>query len=570
MYPTIYTYTGDGVATDFAVPNGYIHRSHIIATVAGTVASHTWANATTLRLSPAPAAGVAVVITRRSSPNARLVDYQVGAILDEETLDLDSRQAFNLAQESYDAAQESAARAHAADATANTALDTSERAAATADDARAIADNAEAIAQDARANSDQAVETAEAAQTQAARTELRLDTLITDTGNVPPTSAGGAGYVLTTLTGGLYAWQPPQWLPLGGGTLHGALKVPALEAVDAIKARTLVAEQGVTATTVDAAAVSAATATISSALTVGNTLTVAGPITTNSYLSASIGRFGGHVDNLSACAIAGDGADIGAPESTLKLRAKTTGRPASVLFETAGGASRTAMTYLDGVWNLGGFSLPRGTLWADHRGDAGARRNFYVYDSLSVTNAVLANRMVIDPDGRRAELYVNGDTTGYKFQHDGWRLEWWGSDGTLNYLSYASAVLWRCNNVGDTWAKSFNTLSDARLKEDVATLPAERCLEFVRRARPVSYRFRRHPEDRCFGFIAQDIETSGFTEMVSRHENPGVLDGIDQPADTSVRSLDYIQAIPLLTGALQNALERIDALEARLKEISTP
>lgn len=440
-----------------------------------------------------------------------------------------------------------------------------EQARNTANAANITSGGAVATAQAAQQAAQAAVVTADAAAALAQATDTRLNSLIATSGNVPPPGEGDAGAVLRAQLDGTYRWDLPTWLDREtGGIINGAVTFNGGAVFNAV-------------TTLNAyltanAGASVGALTVDGPVTASQSITAAHNITATRAVQAAKGQIGPHYDVFSAFSIQGNAGDTTIAESTLKLKARDVGRPSGILFESADGSSKTTMTYLDGVWNLGGFSLPHGTLWADHRGDAGARRNFYVYDSLSVTNAVLANRMVIDPDGRRAELYVYGVTTGYKFQNDGWRLEWNGTTGILDYMSHASTVLWRCNDQGDTWAKTFNTLSDERLKENIDLLPADRCTEFVQRARPVSYRFRRHPEDLHFGFVAQEIEAGGFGELVSRYENPTALEDeflADPDADARVLSLDYTQAIPLLTGALKHALERIDALEARLASGAT-
>ena len=58
-----------------------------------------------------PASGSTVIITRETSPDTRLVDYQTGSILSESILDTDSLQAFFLAQEANDVREVALVRA---------------------------------------------------------------------------------------------------------------------------------------------------------------------------------------------------------------------------------------------------------------------------------------------------------------------------------------------------------------------------------------------------------------------------------------------------------------------------
>jgi microcystin-dependent protein len=98
-------YTGNGVTTNRAVPFSYIDQDHVKVKVDGVVTAFTWVNAGTISISPAPANGTFIHVYRESSPDARLVDYNVPGTLTEEDLDNDSLQAFFMAQEAIDTAE---------------------------------------------------------------------------------------------------------------------------------------------------------------------------------------------------------------------------------------------------------------------------------------------------------------------------------------------------------------------------------------------------------------------------------------------------------------------------------
>jgi len=96
-------YTGDGVTTNRAVPFPYISQDHVSVTVDGVSTAFTWVNASTVSISPAPANGADIKVSRDSSSTERLVEYQVGT-LNADDLNTDSLQAFYLAQEAVDRA----------------------------------------------------------------------------------------------------------------------------------------------------------------------------------------------------------------------------------------------------------------------------------------------------------------------------------------------------------------------------------------------------------------------------------------------------------------------------------
>jgi hypothetical protein len=104
-------------------------------------------------------------------------------------------------------------------------------------------------------------------------------------------------------------------------------------------------------------------------------------------------------------------------------------------------------------------------------------------------------------------------------------------------------------------ATFFNTSSDARLKHAITPLTA--ALERIRALRPVSFRWNSTDES-DEGFLAHEL-------MVPC---PGAVTGLPDEVneDGSIRpqQVDASKIIPLLTAGLQAALDKIDALTARI------
>jgi len=97
------TYTADGTTQSFAVTFPYISRSHVSVTVGGATATFTWNNDNLITITtPTVSSDDKVVISRSTSINTRLTDYVDGSNLTETDLDLDSKQAFYMAQEALD------------------------------------------------------------------------------------------------------------------------------------------------------------------------------------------------------------------------------------------------------------------------------------------------------------------------------------------------------------------------------------------------------------------------------------------------------------------------------------
>lgn len=99
----VYTVNAPAGETDFNVNFSYLQKSHVKVTVNGTATTDfNWLNDGQIQLTNAAPNNAIVVITRETSPSARLVDYQTGSVLSEEILDTDSLQGFYLAQEAVD------------------------------------------------------------------------------------------------------------------------------------------------------------------------------------------------------------------------------------------------------------------------------------------------------------------------------------------------------------------------------------------------------------------------------------------------------------------------------------
>ena len=96
-------YTADGTTQVFSVTFPFISRTHVSVTVHGVAATFSFNNDSQIVIaSPTVVSTNKIVIKRLSSDTTRLVDYVDGSNLTESDLDLDSKQAFFMAQEALD------------------------------------------------------------------------------------------------------------------------------------------------------------------------------------------------------------------------------------------------------------------------------------------------------------------------------------------------------------------------------------------------------------------------------------------------------------------------------------
>jgi len=99
MAYSYYNYTGNGSTTQYPVAFDYIRREHVFATVAGSPATFTWVNSTTIQMDAAPANGATVRVYRQTPLTAPLVDFTDGATLVAVDLDTNARQSIYTQQE---------------------------------------------------------------------------------------------------------------------------------------------------------------------------------------------------------------------------------------------------------------------------------------------------------------------------------------------------------------------------------------------------------------------------------------------------------------------------------------
>ena len=132
--------------------------------------------------------------------------------------------------------------------------------------------------------------------------------------------------------------------------------------------------------------------------------------------------------------------------------------------------------------------------------------------------------------------------------------------GLFNYSSGTPAGalgIWTHGTTYALWAEgpvigtSFLYNSDERLKKDIA--PLHGSLDTLLDLKPVSYEWKDPSKGagEQLGFIAQEVE-----QVV-----PSV---VHTDPSTTIKSIDYVHLIPLLTGSIQELSKKLDDQEARL------
>ena len=103
-------------------------------------------------------------------------------------------------------------------------------------------------------------------------------------------------------------------------------------------------------------------------------------------------------------------------------------------------------------------------------------------------------------------------------------------------------------------ATAYNTSSDYRLKQNVVEIPNP--IERLKALKPREYAFKSQPQYKYTGFIAHELKEVCYEAVT------GYKDQVDQDGNPIYQGVDHSKLVPILTAALQNAIARIELLEA--------
>jgi hypothetical protein len=125
-----------------------------------------------------------------------------------------------------------------------------------------------------------------------------------------------------------------------------------------------------------------------------------------------------------------------------------------------------------------------------------------------------------------------------------------------NFLRGDGTQRGRIRSNGAT-AVAYETTSDYRLKENVVTL--SNGIDRLQQLKPYRFNFIDDGPDRVVdGFIAHEVQ-----EVV--HEAVGgTKDAVDADGNPVYQGIDQSKLVPLLTAALQEAIAKIETLEAKV------
>jgi hypothetical protein len=129
-----------------------------------------------------------------------------------------------------------------------------------------------------------------------------------------------------------------------------------------------------------------------------------------------------------------------------------------------------------------------------------------------------------------------------------------GNDGFINFYRGTSVIGGIVQN--GTAAVSYSTSSDYRLKENVVLLTG--AIDRVNQLQVHRFNFIADPDHTVDGFIAHEAQAV-VPECVT-----GEKDAVDDEGNPVYQGIDQSKLVPLLTAALQEAIGRIETLEAEV------
>jgi hypothetical protein len=199
MATTQNTYTGNGSTTNYSFTFEYLKQADVKVTLDSVATTaFTFANATTISFTTAPANGVAIRIFRQTAIDLLSATFFPGSAIKAEDLNQNFTQSLYVTQESDSDALDATTTANTAKATADTALTNSATAISTANTASATATTADTNASAAVTTANAASATATTASTDAASAVTTANTASTNasaavtTANAATTTANGA------------------------------------------------------------------------------------------------------------------------------------------------------------------------------------------------------------------------------------------------------------------------------------------------------------------------------------------------------------------------------------------
>jgi len=166
--------------------------------------------------------------------------------------------------------------------------------------------------------------------------------------------------------------------------------------------------------------------------------------------------------------------------------------------------------------------------------------------------------------------YPQNGSTGIKLEYTGRIVLSRSQETTLQQTRYGNdgtvTTFFRdANSVGsisvNNSSTGFNTNSDYRLKENVVEVTDG--INRVKLLKPSRFNFISDPDKTVDGFLAHEVQD------VVPEAIHGTKDAVDADGNPEYQGIDQSKLVPLLTAALQEAIAKIESLEARVATLES-
>ena len=135
-----------------------------------------------------------------------------------------------------------------------------------------------------------------------------------------------------------------------------------------------------------------------------------------------------------------------------------------------------------------------------------------------------------------------------------------GNSTGISFLDGQNQVCGRITVKGGDNTSQFYTSSDHRLKQDVA--PMDSSLETIKSLQPKKYKWNTNPDSGYHqGFLANELQSEKQDAVDGEHN------AVDDENNPIYQGVDKTAIIPHLTKALQEAITKIETLEAKVQAL---
>tara|TARA_R100000664_G_C2759750_1_gene149854 strand:- start:5143 stop:6792 length:1650 start_codon:yes stop_codon:yes gene_type:complete len=156
-------------------------------------------------------------------------------------------------------------------------------------------------------------------------------------------------------------------------------------------------------------------------------------------------------------------------------------------------------------------------------------------------------------DGHIVQMFNDGNHSNRK----GLKIKCGADSGNQEFITFEDGD---GNNIGSISGNSSNTAygtsSDYRLKENVTNMTG--AIDRVKQLDPKRFNFIKKPGETVDGFLAHEAQAVVPNAVI------GTKDAVDEAGDAVMQQIDHSKLVPLLTGALKEAIAKIETLETKV------